>query len=123
MAALLFKRENDDEDEDYENHFKQLVDNLPEPDLIIENQTVYLKRPWIQSLLSRSFESMKQKHVLSDEEKAQRAEKRRLMEIERKKALKATAKRLKQKKLAENQEEESQDQVDISFILKCRICD
>ena len=104
----------------YQN--QEFFDKIPEPELVIENEAIFLKRPWIQSYLASNeiedVKYLKHKRFMTQEERARRLEKLRIMEVERKKALKATAKRAKLKRLG-ILEEEKKDTVikNIMFIL------
>lgn len=60
--------------------------------MVVEGQTIFLKRPWIQNFLNMSTQ-VPVKKELSEEEKLERIERIRIMEIERKKALKKVMKR------------------------------
>ena len=111
MAALVTKR--DDEDTDEENEFQEIFDKIPEPDLIIEQGVVYLKRPWIQNFLAMSSQEKKVKKVITEEERAERQERLKQMEIERKKALKQAQKRNELKRLALG----NQDRVGFDVVL------
>jgi len=98
LEALLVKWESDRAGEETnreeggtivetENEIKELFDKIPEPDIVIENNLICLKRPWIQNFLDMTAQKVNKK-VLTEEEKMERMERIRIMEIERKKALK-----------------------------------
>ncbi len=72
-----------------------------EPIIEIDAETVYINRPWVRKYFNGSTidrvegKSVKPKKALTDEQRAEIARKRRIMEIERRKALKAAALRNK----------------------------
>ena len=118
LSALNVKRDDDDDEEEGEP--ASIFDNMPDPDLVIENDTIFLKRSWIQDFLAsrtkNQVENIQKKVTLTDAEKAERLLQRQIMEAERKKALKAAVRRAKMKKL--NQiDEESGDAAVISLHL------
>lgn len=98
--------ENDSEDE-----LQDLFDKIPEPDLEIEDSNIYLKRPWIKNFMEMSAKNKIVKRELTEEEKQERQERIRLMEVERKKALKRAKKRIQLQKL----KSESLDRVCLLF--------
>ena len=112
LSALNIKREDDDEHDD-ESEGGSLFDKMPEPDMLIENDTVFVTRSWIPDFLANQtrnqVETIQKKVTLSEKEKAERLQQRKQMEMERKKALKAALKRAKLKKL-NNIDEERQDE-------------
>ena len=112
MSALNIKRDDDDEnDEDGEG--SSLFDTMPEPDLIIENDSVCVTRSWIPDFLANrthtQVDTIQKKVTMSEKEKSERLQQRKQMEMERKKALKAALRRAKMKKL-NNIDEEKQDE-------------
>ena len=112
MAALLVKRDDEESDEEVDE-IQELFDKIPEPDLVIENSSVHVKRPWIQNFLLMSEKKQEPKKVLTEKEKEERRERIRLMEIERKKDLKKAKARLDLKR----QRMENQDRVCFIFCL------
>ena len=110
LSALNIKKDEDENDDEEES---SIFDNMPDPDLVIENDSIFLKRSWIQEFLSNStskqVDSIQKKVVLSEKEKTARLLKRQMMEAERKKALRAAIRRAKMKKL-NNIDEEKQDE-------------
>ncbi len=113
-------RSNDDDSGDEEQK-REFLEKMPEPDVEIENNDVYVKRTWIHQYLSNKHRSqdsnVKKKVELTEEERAKRLERLRLMEIERKKALKAAARRAKLKLLSTLEEEKKNDKVSIFVFL------
>lgn len=94
---------DDQEDEDF------FLENLHEPEVIIQNGQIHLKRTRIVDMISGRYkknESGSKKKVLTEEEKRQRAKRLKEIENERKKALKAAAKRAKLNKLSIVDEED-----------------
>ena len=83
---------------------------IPDSEVVIENESIVVRRPWAQSLLTNrtkaQMKSLKKKVELTEEQKAERAKMLRRMAIERKKALKAEAKRAKLKRLNKIDEED-----------------
>jgi len=114
LAALLVKKQSDraseetteggEEQLESENEIQELFDKIPEPDMVIENSVIHLKRPWIQKFLDMNAQKTTKK-VLTEEEKIERMERIRMMEIERKKALKKARQRnnLEKQKLHEKE--------------------
>lgn len=113
MAALLVKRD-DEESDDEVDEIQELFDKIPEPDLVIENSNVHVKRPWIQNFILMSEKQQEPKKVMTEKEKEERRERIRLMEIERKKDLKKAKARLDLKR----QRMENQDRV-CYFLFLC----
>ena len=76
---------------------------IPPPDVEIDEKSIYVNRPWVQQLLlgkqASESSSIKPKPPLTEEQKKARARRIKIMEIERKKSLKAARKRLRMKKL------------------------
>ena len=95
-------------DEDAEN--REFLEKIPEPDLIIENNQIYLKRPWIKQFLrTRGGETEKPKKILTEEERQERRQRIRMMERERQRALKIVLKRERNKKLGIVLEDKKED--------------
>ncbi len=115
---MNLKRDDDDEHDD-ESEGGSLFDTMPEPDMLIENDTVFVTRSWIPDFLANQtrnqVETIQKKVTLSEKEKAERLQQRKQMEMERKKALKAALKRAKLKKL-NNIDEERQDESVSNFL-------
>lgn len=91
---------------------------LPEPDLVIQSEQLFARRPWVQEyLFKRNKGSDKLGHAkkeLTEEEKIARDLRRKKMEIERKRALKAALRRAKlNKQLGALEEEE--DNVSVCY--------
>lgn len=99
MAALNSKGENsDDEDNTSYNLF---LENMPEPDVAIDDKNVYVKRTWLQQLLSKRQHGQKPEKktiVLTEAERAKRLKRLKRMEEERRRTLIAIQRRAKQKK-------------------------
>jgi len=114
LSALNIKRDDDDDEND-ENGGEggTLFDTMPEPDLVIENDTVCVSRAWIPDFLANrthtQVDTIQKKVTMSEKEKSERLQQRKLMEMERKTALKAALRRAKMKKL-NNIDEEKQDE-------------
>jgi hypothetical protein len=97
---------------------------FPEPDLKIENNQIFIKRPWLGHLLANrgpgEMEKLKKNAQLSEQQRQERRERHRQMEAERKKALRATmlrAKQLKRKnKLSILEEDSTFSQVSFCLI-------
>ncbi len=78
------------------------IEKIPEPELTIENNKIYLKRPWIKTFLrSKDADYNKPKKVLTERERAERIQRNKLIEYERKKALKKVLERERQKRLGQ----------------------
>lgn len=89
---------------------KEFLEKIPEPDLIVENNQVYLRRPWIKQFLrGRDVEPVKPKKVLTDQERQARLRRFRIMERERQRALKVVLKRERQKRLGKPEEDKKED--------------
>ena len=103
------KKDDDGDENDEEGEGAKIFDNMPDPDLVIENDTIILKRTWIQEFLANrtknQVKNIQKKIILTDAEKAERLLQRQKMEAERKKALKAAVRRAKMKKLNNIDEE------------------
>jgi ribosomal protein L9 len=85
---------------------------LPEPELAINGDQVYVKRPWVQEYLFKrskaETKSGESKKELTEEERLERSLRRKRMELERKKALKKALRRAKMNRLnAVDEENES----------------
>jgi hypothetical protein len=78
---------------------------IPSPDVEIDDKSIYVNRPFVQQLLlgkqGSETSTIKPKPPLTEEQKKQRARRLKIMEIERKKALKAARKRLRMNKTGE----------------------
>lgn len=76
---------------------KNLLVDLPEPEVKVENDKVHVRRPWLRELLllasNGGLEKLKKKVVLTEEERAERRRRAKEMEIERRKALRAAQRR------------------------------
>lgn len=100
LEAFLIRKEYEETDEDLEN--KEFIEKIPEPELTIENNKIYLKRPWIKTFLrSKDADYNKPKKVLTERERAERIQRNKLIEYERKKALKKVLERERQKRLGQ----------------------
>jgi len=113
LSALNIKRDDDDENDEDGGESGTLFDTMPEPDIVIENDTVCVTRSWIPDFLANrthtQVDTIQKKVTMSEKEKSERLRQRKLMEMERKKALKAALRRAKMKKL-NNIDEEKQDE-------------
>lgn len=93
------------------------MENLPEPDLLIENSQIIIRRPKIIELILNAGkpkpDTPKVKKILTEDEKRERAMRLKQIEFERKKALKAAARRAKLNKLSALEEEKLEEQVNI----------
>jgi hypothetical protein len=97
LAALNAKSENDDEEDN--TSFNLFLENMPEPDVAIDNNNIYVKRTWLQQLLSRKQQMPEKKIVvLTEAERAKKLKRLKRMEEERQKTLKAMKRRASQKK-------------------------
>lgn len=114
----LFK-ENEVEDDEDDLNAQGTGFNLPEPEIKIENNQIFVKRPWLNDILAnRSKEDMdklRNKVALTEEQRAARRKRIKEMEIARRKALKAAQRRAKMKKLALLGDEISEEQVIFDF--------
>lgn len=106
--------------------FEKNNHKLPDPEIVIDNNTVYVKRPWVQNFLTlrskHHLDNLKKKRELTDEEKAERARRIKQMEIERRKALRAAAKRAKLKTLSKINEESTQVSLRFSSLFYSGFC-
>jgi len=131
LAALLVKKQSDraseetneggEEQLEIENEIQELFDKIPEPDMVIENSVIHLKRPWIQKFLDMNAQKTTKK-VLTEEEKIERMERIRMMEIERKKALKKARQRNNLEKQKLHEKERVCLEVFSSFFFLIRTC-
>jgi len=117
----LLKKEIEETDEDLEN--KEFIEKIPEPDLVIENNQIFLKRPWIKTFLqSKEGEMDKPKKILTESERAERIRRNRMIERERQKALKMVMLRERAKKLGLSEDEKKEDSlvnIVLSLTLNC----
>ncbi|CAF0814981.1 unnamed protein product [Brachionus calyciflorus] len=94
------------EDENDEN---RLIESIREPEMRIEDDQIFITRAAVIDFLINKdkpkIEEKNKKKVLTEEEKRERAQRIKQMENERKKALKAAAKRAKVNKLSVVDEE------------------
>ncbi len=92
---------------------------LPEPELAINGDQVYVKRPWVQEYLFKRHKvqprSGDSKKELTEEERLERSMRRKRMELERKKALKKALRRAKMNRL-NAVDEENEDGRGVSTI-------
>lgn len=80
-----------------------MPEKLPQPKVDIDETKIYVHRPWVQKILmGKGSESQtpvpKPKPILTEEQKKERARRIKIMEIERRKALRAARLRMKMRK-------------------------
>ncbi len=105
--------------EEYKDDQKEADKKIPEPEIAIENIQIYLKRPWIQEYLFKRAKTPPKNIIrkqLTEEEKLARDERRRQMEIERRKALRRALRRAKMNRLNALDEDEENVSFRTSFI-------
>ena len=109
---MLLRKETEETEEDLEN--KEFIEKIPEPDHIIEENQIFLKRPWIKTFLqSKGGEISQPKKILTESERAERNRRIRMMERERQKALKIVMMRERAKRLGLNDEKKEDSLVNI----------
>ena len=85
---------------------EQLPEKIPPPDVEIDGKNIFINRPWVQQFLfgkpsESDASTVKPKQPLTPGQKAARARRLKIMEIERRKALKAAKLRMKLKKFGQ----------------------
>lgn len=85
------------------NVHDDLSDQLPLPEIEIEKDSIFINRSWIQNLIAGQADE-KPPSALTKEQRFERAKRRKIMEIERRKALKAARLRKQLKNRAKSVE-------------------